>query len=269
MTAYLNKYYPDILCDDATGEPYIADSSLVDFLIVNYDRIIASLPKNCTEENYKGKRIMQKCLQELELDSEALWVFLVFLYYAITQYCENVKVPLVSIESELKRLGKFLYDEETSKAVAKKMPVFLKDDDLNTIETKPRAKVVFSLPRLKIEITDKYLLSELARILLSMNGERTKCNNLMIPCNHFRLSPRAASYWILKTISNELITDKPKQGKLFGKEIRLYLCILEFFQFHTSIKTFVDKRNYIIIRRLFQDYRDFEVLIPNLMLYIQ
>ena len=264
VTAYLNKHYPDILCDDETGERYIADSSLIDVYLTNYDKIIASLPKGCTEENYKNNQNMQKCLQALELDSEAFWKFLVLLYHIITQYYENTNAPLVTIESELKRLGKFLYNEEASKSVAENMPAFFKDDHPDIIETKNKAKIVFSLPRLKIEITDKYLLGEFARILLSMNGERTKCNNLMIPCNHFRLSLRAASYWVLKTLSEELPINRPDNVKLINKEMKLYLCILELCKYNNGTNI-AHKKNYIIIRRLFKEYKDFDTSFPNLL----
>lgn len=132
---------------------------------------------------------------------------------------------------------------------------------------KPKAKITFSIPRIKIEITDESVLEEITRILLSKHGERKRRNNLLIPPHNFKISLRVASYWILKTLSEELPINRGSNIKLCYQECQLYLSILELFRFNLG-ENIDKKKNHVIIRKLFNDYKDFNIHFPTLDLFI-
>lgn len=154
--------------------------------------------------------------------------------------------------------------ELTKKFEEKDNPAF---KNIECFCIKPKAKITFSIPRIKIEITNEIVLEEITRILLSKHGERRRKNNLLIHPHNFKISLRAASYWILKTLSEELPINRENNTKLCYQECQLYLSILELFRFNLG-ENIDKKKNHVIIRKLFNDYKDFNIHYPTLDLFI-
>ena len=280
LNRYANKYYPNISFDEETGDIEYSIPALIEIFLRKYDYIISCLPLKCTEDNFYAR--IKKPAQCLGLNMEGLWGFTVMLYYCIMQFCPERNMPQngknripiqktnwFTVEDELQRLGKLLYDEQKSMELTKKFeekdnPAF---KNIECFCIKPKAKITFSIPRIKIEITNEIVLEEITRILLSKHGERRRKNNLLIHPHNFKISLRAASYWILKTLSEELPINRENNTKLCYQECQLYLSILELFRFNLG-ENIDKKKNHVIIRKLFNDYKDFNIHFPTLDLFI-
>lgn len=294
IAAFANKHYPDFDFDEETGEYIPYPSQLIDFVERKYDKIISNLPPQCTEEEYKNNTILQSCIEYLKLDSDALWVFITALYYFIDLFADiqgnnnqtsdkKNNTHLISVEDEIRRLGNFLCAKEESDTDRENRNI-IKYEDGNgkkkeieiswgdiprppKIEIKPKAKITFSLPHKKIEVTQGLVLTEITRLLLHSDVLKDSNQNLLVKRNNFKISIRAASYYILKILSDELPIDRPDGIRFINKELKLYLHILELFRFRIGIDM-TSQKNYIVIRRLFKDFEGFDTHIPHLNLAI-
>ena len=159
VTAYLNKHYPEVLCDDETEERYIADSSLIDVYMKEYENILECLPDGFTKSRFDEEIYIQKSLNTLGLDGEAFWGFLVFIFHVYRKYSilhtltsSEVSTPRISIDEELQKLGNFLIDYNAPK--------------------KENTKILIKKGRGKksVEISDRTMLKEIIRLFTSMGN---------------------------------------------------------------------------------------------------
>ena len=65
------------------GEFTFYESLLPDKFASWYDDIVKSLPKHFNEKEYSEFRTLQEYITYFDLDKNAFWVFLVFMYQAI------------------------------------------------------------------------------------------------------------------------------------------------------------------------------------------
>lgn len=249
---YCNKHYPSYGYDEETNETYQIPSGISEVFMQRYDRIVESLPNYFTKEKYYNFDILQQCLEginwgkdiietyadnkELEsirlkkpiilnkddrmgLRKKAFWGFLVFLYHSTNSYFAN---RFVSYNQELEEINDFI-----KKNLSK-------------------LKIKLTAGRKSKEITDPLLLAGLFatfhckddyyKDMVIVNDVTVQDHCFTYEASLGELSPlqqkplsvteRHKSYIIVKTIANELITDRPDKVKYTNKERLLYLCIL-------------------------------------------
>ena len=120
---YAQKYYPDIDFDEETGESVFYPSQTLLSYIRFHDVILECLPSNFTKENFNNDKHIPALLNKFNIDHEAFWEFLVFIFHLYKQYytlrqakatnrlIDNpypIDTPLIAVYEELYALSLFL-----------------------------------------------------------------------------------------------------------------------------------------------------------------
>lgn len=225
---YCEKHLSCLMPDDFTGELYMHYSVVPDRYMYYYNDIIAALPKHFNETEYYKFKCLQKQIEYFNLDKEAFWGFLVFLYHAADVF---LKRKGISYGEKIKEINQFIKKSASS------------DNGL---------KITLTSGRKKIEITDSVLMTA---ILSTFNCPDDYWQNIMVKglhcepvtgyttvpiklkdCEYTWKEPEEAterkkSYFVIKTIADELIHDRPEGVTYTNQEKILYLCILYLCQY--------------------------------------
>ena len=114
------------------GEFTFYESLLPDKFASWYDDIVKSLPKHFNEKEYSEFRTLQEYITYFDLDKNAFWVFLVFMYQAIES---SVTKEWVTVDEEVERIYRFVEENweklqvQISTTDNKKLPV-IKDKEV-------------------------------------------------------------------------------------------------------------------------------------------
>lgn len=225
---YCEKHLSGFVPDDFTGEPAYYNSVVADRYMYYYDDILATLPKHFNEAEYYKFKCLQKQIEYFNLDKEAFWGFLVFLYHAANIF---LKRKGISYGEKIKEINQFIKKSACS------------DNGL---------KITLTSGRKKIEITDSVLVTA---ILSTFNCPENYWQDIMVKGLHsepiigYTTAPvklkdldytwkepeeateRKKSYFVIKTIADELIPERPQGVTYTNQEKILYLCILYLCQY--------------------------------------
>lgn len=229
------------------GEFTFYESLLPDKFASWYDDIVKSLPKHFNEKEYSEFRTLQEYITYFDLDKNAFWVFLVFMYQAIES---SVTKEWVTVDEEVERIYRFVEENWEKLQV-----------QISTTDNK-------KLPVIK----DKEVLHW---IFLLRDSDRTrKSQHDWIPIlerTDNKITTRKKSYIMVKTIANEFVAnskitkDNPPKGAYTNKERVFYLCILYLCGYLVGDLTKrYDHKNTAPINQLLRDFKDTDVHLKNL-----
>lgn len=251
---FCDKHFSYMDVDEYTGEPTPHYSLVPDQFVNNYDKTLTTLPKHFNRKEYDNFKALQKQIQYFQLDKEAFWYFLVFLYSRTNSYFKN---KWSSYGDKIKETNQFI-----------------------TAKINEGLKVTFTSGRRKIEITDPFILKSLfATFQLPENYwqdikivhpiiKKGQWQNIVTlkEYNPAWVEPEEAterkkSYFVIKTIADELIHERPEGVAYTNQEKILYLCILYLCQYliGDTTKEYTYK-NVAPVSQLLKDFEGTEVI---------
>lgn len=284
---YCYKYYPEYDYDEVTGESYPVTPLAVDIFIKRYDTILSSLPKQFTQNRFDAFEQMQEYLQEIKLTaveryadrkeatsrlqgspitldrqalkSQALFGFLVFLYYTVNRlFEEDTQIAYTDAIDEINQ--------------------FITDNINNNL------KIKLTSGRKSKEVTDPLLLKALFAVFnckdkyyddLPFEEQATYQGKTITTCttlgngSPFIARPLSAterkkSYLIIKIIMEEVLQWDISRNKYAPAKTAVCLCLLHFCGFLLGDPTDVcDPNNAITLIRLFTDFKNIPSSIPD------
>lgn len=274
---YCNKYLPDIDIDEA-GETVLYPSSELDIFLDRYDTIVASLPKKFSKRAFYNFTLLQRCIEHIDwgedgietyanqvelkyhitidkekrisFRKEAVWGFLVFLYFSVNRIYANKNMAITDII------------EETNQFITANL-----DNNL---------KIKLTAGRKSKEITHPLILKALFAVFhcqkeyyMDMQYDTTSTifGKSYTLTNSFRkngvpiievptsITERHKSYIIIKTILNELLHCDTSKRYYPQTESIFCLCILHFYDYLLGQTDKVcDKNNIITLTKLMKDF---------------
>ncbi len=284
---YCYKYYPEYDYDEITGESYPVPPLAVDVFIKRYDSILSSLPKQFTKEKFDAFEQIQECLEELKLTTvehyaddkekenklqgktinlnrqklsgQALFGFLVFLYYTVNRlFEEDTQIAYTDAIDEINR--------------------FITDNIENNL------KIKLTSGRKSKEVSDPLLLKALFAVFNckenyyhELSFEQQAAYQDKTITTHTTLgegapfisrplsaTERRKSYMIIKIIMEEVLQWNIIKNKYAPAETTLGLCLLHFCGFLLGDPTDVcDQNNAITLIKLMNDFKNTSSHIPD------
>ena len=247
-------YWEDI---DTFGQIENYYSSIPEKFSEHYESILADLPKNFNSKEYEKFDTLQECINILELDKEAFWGFIVFLYHSANCY---FKEKWCGYGEKIKETNQFIENSITK-----------------------GLKVSFTSGRKKLEITDPVVLKGLFAIFqlpenywqnieviqpTGLNGQyQTVTLKEYSPAwiETEEATARKKSYFVIKLLLLHLFPNSGK-GLNYPQNISvLCLCVLHLCGFLWGERQDVcHKSNIITLRKLLTDFRNTNIDIANI-----
>ena len=259
---YCEKHFSCLMPDDFTGELIVTYSTIADKYMYYYDDIVVTLPKHFNEAEYNKFDILQQQIGNLNLDKQAFWGFIVFLYYSVNIY---FKYKTISYSSKIKEINQFIKQ---------------------SISSDNKLKVTLTSGRKKIEITDSVLITA---ILSALNSPENYWQDIMVKGLHGepvigyttdpiklknldyawkepeKTTERKKSYWVIRLMLQYFF---PDSGNVinYPQDISvLCLCVLHLCGFLLGQEHIVcDKDNIITLRKLLTDFDGTTINLRNI-----
>lgn len=287
---YCNKYFPDVEIDEA-GEPCIYPSCELEIFLAKYDTIVASLPEKFSKRAFYKFTLLQRCIehidwgednietyanqielkyhrtiskeQRISFRKEAVWGFLVFLYFFVNGIYADRKMTVTDI---IKETNLFI-----------------------TANLDNNLKIKLTAGRKSKEITHPLILKALFAVFhcqeeyyMDMPYDKTftlfgKSHTLLtsfresgtpiveVPSS---ITERHKSYIIIKTILNEILHCDTSKRYYPQTESIFCLCILHFYDYLLGQTDKVcDRNNIITLTKLMKDFEKTNVQLTKTDLF--
>lgn len=284
---YCYKYHPECDYDEVTGEPYPVTSSIVEIFIKRYNKILSSLPKQFTQDQFDAFEQMQEYLQKIKLPaveqyadsqekiareqgnpitlnrqalkSQALFGFLVFIYYTVNHLFEED--AQIAYTDAIDEINQFITDN-IDKKLKIKLTAGKKSKEVKDLVL---LKAMFAVFNCKKDYYKDITWEEEITILgRPYTIQRTLRDGAPFIVRPLSATKRYKSYLFIKIIMEEVLEWDSTKTKYAPDKTALCLCLLHFCGFLLGDPTKVcDPSNAITLIRLFADFKNIPSSIPD------
>lgn len=287
---YCNKYFPDVEIDE-NGEPCLYPSSELDMFLAKYDTIVASLPEKFSKRAFYKFTLLQNCIENInwgedaietyanqeELKQhipinkekrifyrkEAVWGFLVFLYFSVNNIYSDRKMPVTDI---IKETNQFITTNLNNNLKIKLTAGRKSKEITNPLILKALFAAFHCPEEYYMDMSYNHTFSLFGKThTLPTSFRETGSPIVDVPAS---ITERHKSYIIIKTILDELLHCNTSKIYYPQTESIFCLCILHFYNYLLGeTEKICNKYNIITLTKLMKDFQETDVQLTKTDLF--